>query len=77
MKTETFTVNNLSCANCERRVQSALSLTDGVAEATVSLKDHSATVTYDETVTSREELKETVDDLGYELLLPGESDSIP
>lgn len=70
MKTETFTVNNMSCANCERRVQKALALTDGVTEASVSLKDKSATVTYDETVTGRAELKETVDDLGYELLLP-------
>ena len=70
MKTETYTVNNMSCANCERRVRKALSETDGVTEAVVSLKDKTATVTYDETQTSPEELKETVDDLGYELLLP-------
>lgn len=70
MKTETFTIMNMSCANCERRVQKTLALTDGVTEASVSLRDNSATVTYDETVTSREELKEAVDDLGYELLLP-------
>ena len=70
MTTETFTVNNMSCANCERRVQKALEEADGVSEASVSLRDKTATVTYDETQTTRDELKETVDDLGYELLLP-------
>lgn len=70
MKTETFTVHKMACANCQARVLRALSETDGVSEAVVSLEDKTATVTYDENKTSREELKETVDDLGYELVLP-------
>ena len=70
MTTETYTVNNMSCGNCVKRVQKALAETDGVAEAAVSLEGKSATVTFDESQITREELKEAVDDLGYELLLP-------
>ena len=70
MKTETFTVHKMGCANCPVRIQKALADLDGVTAAEASLEGQSATVTYDEGQTSREELKETVDDLGYELILP-------
>ena len=70
MKTDTFTVLNMACGNCEKRVQEALNDTDGVTSARVSLSDKTATVTYDESLVTPLLLKETIDDLGYELLLP-------
>ena len=70
MKTETYTVHNMSCGSCVKRVQKALAEADGVTEAAVSLEGKSATVTFDESQITPQELKETVDDLGYELLLP-------
>ena len=73
MKTETFTVHKMGCSGCPVRIKKALDETDGVTASEVSLEGQSATITYDETRTNPAELKETVDDLGYELILPGGS----
>lgn len=70
MKKETFTIEGMSCKNCEARVRETLAETEGITDVSVSLDGGSATVTYDENLITPGEIKEVVEDLGYDLILP-------
>ena len=64
----TLHVQGMSCAACVRRVETGLASVDGVSQATVNFATNKATVDYDSSVTSIEDLKEKVSDLGYEVV---------
>lgn len=65
MKTETLRVDGMSCGGCAINVSGALKAVDGVSDATVSLANKQATVEYDETRTSAEQLKSAIRHAGY------------
>jgi copper chaperone len=67
MKTETLKVNGMSCGGCAINVAGALKAVDGVADAHVSLENRQATVEFDETRTSIEQLRSAVRHAGYEV----------
>ncbi len=48
-KTVTLTVQNMYCAACPHTVKSSLEAVPGVVKATVSYKEKTAVVTYDDT----------------------------
>jgi Cu+-exporting ATPase len=58
-------VSGMTCAACQSRVQRTLQKQPGVADATVNLMMHSATVTFDEGATSPEQLVHVIHDIGY------------
>ncbi len=58
-------VTGMTCAACQARVQRALQKEPGVADATVNLMMHTATVEYDPASVSPERLVETIRDTGY------------
>jgi Cu+-exporting ATPase len=60
----------MTCAACQSHVQRALRATPGVAEASVNLMMHSATVSYDPRVLSPEQLVAAITDSGYDARLP-------
>lgn len=65
MKTETIKVAGMSCGGCALNVSGALKAVEGVSDAQVSLEQGLATVAYDETRTSSEQLKSAVRHAGY------------
>lgn len=65
MKTEMIKVNGMSCGGCALNVAGALKAIDGVNDAQVSLEQKQATVEYDETRTSSEQLKSAIRHAGY------------
>lgn len=65
MTTKQFKVNGLHCAGCAQAAQNALNHVEGVSEATVSLADRTASVTYDETHVTTDDLKKAVDQAGF------------
>ena len=67
MKTETLKVNGMSCGGCAINVAGALKAVEGVNDAHVSLENREATVDFDETRTSSEQLKSAVRHAGYEV----------
>jgi copper chaperone CopZ len=70
METKTFAVSGMKCDNCKAKVQGALEGLQGVKSAQVSLSDAHATVEYDESQVTPEQMKAAVDDLGrFELEL--------
>ena len=57
---------------CVRNVQNALMQIPGVESAAVSLENKSAQIRFDADKVSPEQLKNSVDALGYTLILPQE-----
>ena len=60
-----LSVTGMTCAACARRVEKALSGTDGVLAAKVNLATEKAAVEYDPSSVSTEELAGVVEGVGY------------
>lgn len=65
MQTEILKVNGMTCGGCVGKVTKALKAVDGVTEVKVSLDAGEATVQFDEHSTSLQNLKSSVESLGY------------
>tara|TARA_R110002110_G_scaffold167482_1_gene368478 strand:- start:25729 stop:25983 length:255 start_codon:yes stop_codon:yes gene_type:complete len=65
MQTELLKIAGMTCGGCTSRVALALEAITGVNDVKVSLSDGNATVQYDETMTSPEQLKVAVREAGY------------
>lgn len=59
-------VEGMVCQSCVSNVQTNLSKMNGVVTITVSLADKNASVTYDSSVVSVEDLCTAIEDLGFE-----------
>jgi periplasmic mercuric ion binding protein len=64
-RTVTLAVDHMTCAACPITVHKALSHVAGVAQATVDLEAHTATVKFDPAQTSAEALATAVTNAGY------------
>ena len=64
MERLTMNIAGMSCGHCVRAVTNALRELDGVQVETVAVG--AATVAYDPTATSPEQITQTIDDAGYE-----------
>lgn len=60
-------IEGMSCSHCENRVTNTLMDLEGVESVVVNLSEKTATVEADERVND-DLLKETVEDLGFEVL---------
>lgn len=60
-------VEGMSCNHCVQAVQSALTKLDGVTDAKVSLADKNVTVQYEEGKVSVDQMKEAIEDQGYDV----------
>ena len=67
MTTITLTIVGMSCNHCTASVAGALKRLPGVASAEVSLETRQATVSYDETRLDREQMREAIEAVGFEL----------
>ncbi|HEX5415268.1 MAG TPA: copper ion binding protein, partial [Chloroflexota bacterium] len=63
--TISFGVTGMTCASCVRRVEKALAKTAGIQEASVNLATEKATVTYDPTQASQQQIQAAVEKAGY------------
>jgi len=63
--TTTFKVTGMYCSACETKIQHALTKTDGVQNATVSLDKGSATVTYDDAKVKPDQIVKVIEKEGY------------
>lgn len=67
MNTVTWTVEGMSCGHCKASVEKAVA--ELQAKAEVSLEQKQVTITYDESKTSQEALREAIEDQGYDVKL--------
>ncbi|WP_438433708.1 heavy-metal-associated domain-containing protein [Gorillibacterium sp. sgz500922] len=68
MKRAVMQLETLTCPSCIKKVEGALSKVDGVEQATVLFNASKAKVDFDDSRVSAEQLKQTVENLGYEVL---------
>lgn len=68
MATVTLKVEGMSCNHCKNAVEGSLKKLSGVENAVVDLKAKTATVTYEEGKVSVEQMKEAVEDQGYDVV---------
>ena len=67
---QSFPITGMHCAGCAHNVEQALKKSDGVKVVTVNLADNSASVDYDDRVTSPAALASAVEASGYGMIVP-------
>lgn len=66
IKSETLKMKvEMSCGNCQAKIQTGLSKVDGVEKAVADLGTKTVTITYNPEKTNKEKLVKVVEDLGY------------
>jgi len=68
MTTKTYQLETLSCPSCMAKIESVLKGTKGVTESEVMFNSSRAKVSFDESEISSEEIKNTIEKLGYKVL---------
>ncbi|MCG2827836.1 heavy metal translocating P-type ATPase [Methanothermobacter sp. K4] len=61
-------IGGMSCAMCAQRIESALKELEGVSDATVNLAAGKAYIAYNPSLTSAEDFRRIIEDLGYEFM---------
>ncbi len=74
IKTEIFPVKGMTCAGCATSVESTLSHTEGVENASVNFATNTVTVKYKDSTTINK-LQNAVRGIGYDLILDAENPS--
>lgn len=67
MENVTLHVEGMSCGHCVNAVETALTALAGVKEVAVSLADAKVDVAFDAATVSVEQIKEAIDDQGYDV----------
>ncbi len=66
MKDIILKIKGMHCESCSTRLAKVLNNQDGVEEAKVSLEKAEANIKYDESIININQLKEAVEDAGFE-----------
>lgn len=64
-QTVKLSVPGMSCASCPYMVKQAISTVDGIKVVEATMEDRSATVTFDDALTSIDEIREATANIGY------------
>lgn len=67
MQTKTLDVRGMTCGHCKISVEGVLKGLEGVSAAEVDLNSGKVEVTYDESKVSSENMKEAVEEQGYDV----------
>ena len=68
MKTKIIRVGGMTCAACVGRVEGALRAVEGVQSAVANIGNNTATVVFDESRTTEEELATAIKEAGYQVI---------
>lgn len=69
MKTQTFSVQGMTCGGCAKSVARVLTELSGVQSAQVSHSEGKAEVVFDETVVTEAALVEAIEEAGFDVVL--------
>ncbi|MDH5161426.1 copper chaperone CopZ [Heyndrickxia oleronia] len=67
MENITLTVNGMSCGHCVNSIEGSVGKLNGVKKVSVDLDNGKVQVQFDSNVVSLNEIKETIDDQGYDV----------
>ncbi|XP_068596463.1 copper-transporting ATPase 1 [Brachionichthys hirsutus] len=72
-----ITIEGMVCNSCVQSIQGVVAQRKGVISAQVSLADHQGTFEYDPLLTTPQELREAVEDMGFDAFLPETNSLLP
>mgnify|MGYP003367200045 CR=1 FL=1 len=67
METVTLKVQGMSCGHCVKAVEDSVGAVAGVNDVKVSLADAEVAVSFDTSTVTVEEIKETIEEQGYDV----------
>lgn len=67
MENVTLSVQGMSCGHCVKAVEGGVGELNGVISVEVSLEDAKVTVAFDPSQVTVEDIKEAIDDQGYDV----------
>uniref|UniRef100_A0A671NJ79 P-type Cu(+) transporter n=1 Tax=Sinocyclocheilus anshuiensis TaxID=1608454 RepID=A0A671NJ79_9TELE len=70
-------IEGMTCGSCVQSIEGMISQKKGVRSALVSLASHQGTFEYDPLVTTTEELRAAVEDMGFDAFLPVVKSPLP
>ncbi|XP_032384425.1 copper-transporting ATPase 1 [Etheostoma spectabile] len=70
-------IEGMTCNSCVQSIEGMISQRKGVMSAQVSLADHQGTFEYDPLLTTPEELREAIEDMGFDAFLPETNSLLP
>ncbi|XP_056898635.1 copper-transporting ATPase 1 [Takifugu flavidus] len=73
----TIHIEGMTCNSCVQSIEGMLPQKKGVMSAQVSLTDHSGVFEYDPLLTTPEELREAIEDMGFDAFLPVTNSLLP
>ena len=65
MKEIKLKIEGMHCTGCSNRLEKVLNNTDGVEKAIVSFEEKQALITYNESQTDTEQIKQAIQDAGF------------
>ncbi|MER2997761.1 heavy metal translocating P-type ATPase [Pontibacter populi] len=69
----TYPVEGMTCASCASSIESMLRAREGVADANVNFAGKSVQVTYEPTIVNPNQLRETVKEIGFDILIENQT----
>lgn len=70
-------IEGMTCNSCVQSIEGMISQRKGVNSARVSLAEHQGVFEYDPLLTTPEELREAIDDMGFDAYLPETNSLLP
>ncbi|XP_040904531.1 copper-transporting ATPase 1 [Toxotes jaculatrix] len=70
-------IEGMTCNSCVQSIEGMISQRKGVVSAKVSLADHQGIFEYDPLLTTQEELREAIEDMGFDAFLPETNSLLP
>ncbi|XP_053734827.1 copper-transporting ATPase 1 [Synchiropus splendidus] len=70
-------IEGMTCNSCVQSIEGMISQRKGVVSARVSLSDHEGVFEFDPLLTSEEELREAIEDMGFDAYLPETNSLLP
>ena len=67
MQKITLPIKGMHCASCVMKIEKKLKATEGVADAMVNITNEKATVTFDETKSDEQKIKQAIRETGYDI----------
>jgi Cu+-exporting ATPase len=67
METVNWNISGMHCDGCSARLQKVIHKKDGVQSATVSCAEKQASLEYDSSIISQEQLQDTIEKAGFEI----------
>lgn len=68
MENVTLNVQGMSCGHCVKAVETSVGALAGVQEVKVDLAEAKVTVAFDESAVTVDQIKETIDEQGYDVV---------